>query len=286
MQNDLNLVQAGEAWKQGWKTILLFTLLAGAVTALTVFLVPQYYRGKITVVSANPALADKGRFFNSHIQHLYSYFGSGDDLDRIQGIADMDTSYQKLVDEFSLIDYYHTTGTTRGLQRSAAVKKLRRDIGFLRNEQGQLQVSVWMKQPQLAAAIANRMIAIAEETAGAIWQENYRRSAGSLQHTIDAMEQEYRHISDSAATLSGSGKELAANRLSTLLEQIGQYRKSAGEFALAEQASPPVLYVLEPASPAARPGKPEKLPLVTAACIAGFLFSGVVVLFRSRQQQV
>ena len=79
MQNSLNLVTLNAALQKQWKIIIGFVIITGMVTAVTVFLVPQYYRSSATIVSANPLLADKARLFNTNIQSLYSYFGNGDD---------------------------------------------------------------------------------------------------------------------------------------------------------------------------------------------------------------
>ena len=108
MQNSsFNLVQTTAALQKQWKTIFLFVLASAVVASVTVFVVTPYYQSTATVVSANPLLADKARLFNTNIQNLYSYFGSGDDLDRINGVAEMDAGYEKLVDEFSLVTYYN-----------------------------------------------------------------------------------------------------------------------------------------------------------------------------------
>lgn len=284
MQDNFNLLQAAASWRRGWRTILLFTLLAAAVTTVTVFLVPQYYRGTVTVVSANPLLADKARFFNNNIQGLYSYFGSGDDLDRIQGIAGMDTTFKKLVDEFALIDYYHPSDNTPARKKAAAVKKLRKDISFQRTEEGQLKITAWMKEASTAAAIANRMAAIVTETEEAIWQQNYTQASQQLLHTIADMELAYQRGSDSLPLLTGSRRELAVQRLQNLLEQLAAYRKAAGEFTLAGQAHPAVMYVLEPATPAAAPTRPDKAASIILATVAAFIFSSLAVLLKRRSQ--
>ena len=97
MQTTLNLVNTNAVLQQQWKTLLAFTLVTTLAAALTVNLVPKYFRSSATIVSANPALADKARLFNNNIQGLYSYFRSGYDLERISGIADMDTTYKHLM---------------------------------------------------------------------------------------------------------------------------------------------------------------------------------------------
>jgi len=93
-------------------------------------LVPKYYRSFAILVPANPALADKARLFNTNIEGLYSYFGTGDDLDRLFGIASMDTVYKQLVDSFHLVDYYQLTNADKGINRRKAVLELREDLTF------------------------------------------------------------------------------------------------------------------------------------------------------------
>ena len=93
----LNMPHTIQVLQKYTRFILLFTLFAMLVAFATVMLVPQYFRSSARIIAANPQLADKSRLFNENIQGLYSYFGSGDDLDRIIGVADMDTTYYQLV---------------------------------------------------------------------------------------------------------------------------------------------------------------------------------------------
>jgi hypothetical protein len=161
---------------------------------VTVFVIPRYYRSASTVVSANPALADKARLFNTNIQTLYSYFGSGDDLDRIYGIADMRSTYVKLVDEFSLINYYQLKGDSISILKTKAAKCLQKDIHLEKTEQSQLQIIAWTKNKQLSANLVNRMVAIIQETEMDIWKTNYQNSQDKLNSSITLMEKEYQVI--------------------------------------------------------------------------------------------
>lgn len=283
MQTAFNLVDAGNAIQRGWKTIAALTLLSVIAAAVTVFLLPPYYRSAATIVPGNTVLADKARLFNNNIQHLYSYFGSGDDIDRIYGIADMDTSYKQLVDEFALADYYNLTGDDRAEQRSKAVLCLRKDLDFQRTEQGQFRIIAWTKDKQLSANLVNRMVAIIIETETAVWQNNYLRSSAALDSQINAMENNYRQLSDSMPAdiikaRQPSAVEVLAARRQSLLEQIKQYQAASNEFKLAAQSSPSVLYTLEQAVPAVKAGRPEKLSIILASVLAGFVFSSLLVL--------
>lgn len=259
-------------------TLLLFVIASTGIAAFTVLAVPSYYGSKTTVVSANTLLADKGRMFNGNIQHLYSYFGSGDDLDRIVGVGETDASFRKLVQEFSLTGYYHITGDSTIVQEEKAVKELRNDLRFVKNENAQLEIRVWMKDKQLAANIANRMVSLIEETEKGIWRNNYGQSQEKLTTAIAAMEQQYRSLADSLPKPVGAGKELLDTRLQTLLEQIKQYRKTADEYTAAAENIPAALYVLEPAIPAAYAQRPDKPAVIAATAIASFLFGVLLVL--------
>ena len=283
--SSFNLVQTTALLQKRWMTILFFVLASVAAATITVFLVPQYFRSSAIIVSANPVLADKARLFNNHIQGLYSYFGSGDDLDRIYGIADMDTTYKKLVDEFSLVAYYKLDNDSLNILRRKAVLHLRKDLRLQKTEQAQIQIIAWTKNKQLSAALVNRMVSIVQETEAAVWQKNYEQSLSKLNTTVAAMELEYQLLSDTLTKTNGGKQELARAKLQTLIEQIKQYQKTAGEFALAKETVPAVLYVMESAVPAAKAERPDKEGIISAAFIAAFFFSCFLVLLNDRKNR-
>jgi uncharacterized protein involved in exopolysaccharide biosynthesis len=278
-----NLEQAVLTISRRWKTIFLFVIASGIAATVTVFLVPKYYRSTALVVSANTVLADKSRLFNDHIQNLYSYFGSGDDLDRIYGVGDMDTTYKKLVDAFSLADYYQLTDDSVNVRRQKAVKLLRKDLEFRKTENGQLQIFAWTKEKNLSAKLVNSMITLIEETESAVWEKNYQAAADQINASLASMEKEYRLLSDSLNHTDKISAGLLTLRLQTLADQFREYQKKAGEFNLAAKAAPPVLYVLQAASPAAKAERPDKPAIILAACFAGFVFICLWLLVTDRK---
>ncbi|MEO8173654.1 MAG: Wzz/FepE/Etk N-terminal domain-containing protein [Sediminibacterium sp.] len=281
--SSFNLVQTTAVLQKRWRTILLFVILAAVAATVTVFVVPRYYRSSSTIVSANPTLADKARLFNDNIQSLYSYFGSGDDLDRIYGIADMASTYQKLVDEFSLIGYYQLKGDSIQSLKIKAAKRLQKDIHLKKAEQNQLEIIAWTKDKQLSANLVNRMVVIIQETENDIWQKNYQKSQDQLDSSITQMEKEYQLLSDSLPNLRTGKQQLAAAQMQTIAEQIRQYRKTADEFKIALQTIPAALYVLEPAIPAADAERPDKLMIILSTCLVAFVFSSLLVLVNDRK---
>jgi LPS O-antigen subunit length determinant protein (WzzB/FepE family) len=278
-----NLVQTTAVLQKNWKAILVFVLTSMIAATITVFMVPPYFKSAATIVPANPDLADKARLFNNNIQSLNSYFGSGDDLDRIYGMAGMNATYAKLVDEFSLVDFYSITGGDTALRKEKAVKCLRNDFDLKKTEENQLQIIAWTKDRQLSANLVNRMVAIIEETATGIWQKNYQQTIEKIDRSIISMEQEYRLLIDSMQPLRMGTQAVAAVKMGSLSEQIRQYRKTSNEFKLAAQAPPALLYVLEPASPAAYAERPDKPAIIFAASLIGFILGSLFILVGDRK---
>ena len=125
--NSFDLQSTFRILQTKWKQILLFVFVALLVAAISLFMIPKQYRSTALVVSANPLLADKSHLLNPNIQYLYSVFGNGDDLERINGIATMDTVYKQLVDEFKLVEYYELKGADKNSARYKAVKALKEE---------------------------------------------------------------------------------------------------------------------------------------------------------------
>ena len=280
--SSFNLVETTSVLQKRWKTILLFVIASALIATVTVFVVPKYFRSSATVVSANTALADKARIFNDNIKDLYSYFGSGDDLDRLQGIAKRETTFLQLVDEFSLIDYYKLKGDSLPVLRKEASLRLEKDILFKKTEEGQLQIIAWTKDKNLSANIVNRIVSIVQETATQIWQKNYSHQITNLDSAIAVMQQQYIHIADSVK--AGSVQPFAELNLQQLRNRIESFGKIADEYKLAVQSLPPVLYVMETASPAAYAQRPDKKAVVIAATILALVFGCIVVLVNDRKK--
>jgi len=283
MQNSLNLVTLIAALQKQWKIIIGFVIITGIVTSVTVYLVPQYYRSSAIIVSANPLLADKASLFNTQIQGLYSYFGNGDDLDRIYGIADMDTTYKALVDEFSMVNYYQLVDDSLPILKRKAVLQLRKDLLLQKTEQGQLKIIAWTKDKQLSSKLVNRMVAILQETESGIWQKNYSRSITAILSSITSMQNEYAALADRLSTANSVQHELIVTKMQTLLEQIKQYNKAEDEFKLALANRPDVLYVMESAVPAAKAERPDKPAIILISLLVAFVFSCFLVLVNDRK---
>jgi capsular polysaccharide biosynthesis protein len=282
-----NLVDVIDVLQKRWKPIALFVLIVLALTAgLLFFVLPKYYKSVAVVIAANPELADKAHLFNNNIQSLYSTFGKEEDLDRIYGIAKLDTVYKQLVDEFNLIQYYKVKGSAFQQQQYAA-KKLRDDVNVLKTELYQLRITAYTKERELSSRIVNRMVELIEAIAADTWKQSYQTTLQNINAGKQQVEAAILKLSDSiqhADNTSGRAMLLVSKRTS-LLQQYQEYDKAATEYQLAIENRTPALIVLERGYPAAISDRPDKLLVLITAFFTSLAFAVLATLIYERKQE-
>lgn len=283
--SNFNLAETVPVLLKNKKLIIGFVIISLVITSITLFIVPKYYRSTSVVVAANPALADKARLFNTNIEGLYSNYGSSDDLDRIYGIANLDTTFKTIIREFNLIQYYKLKEDSADLNERKALLYLRDDLILQKTELNQLKIMVLTKDKILSAQIVNRVVSFVHEILQNVWRKSYQSSLKHLQYSITLFEKEYKNLSDSILNNSTNNTivQLLSNKKYVILDQINEYQKAANEFALAIQNNPPALIEIEKGYPSAKADKPKKLEVLTAAFFISFIFACLLVLFYKRK---
>lgn len=285
--NEFNLAGVMHAWRRQWKLIIVFVAISLAVASILLLLLPKQYEATAVATAGNPLLSDKAYLFNPNIDQLYSNYGNADDLDRLYGIANLDSTYKVIVDSFNLVDYYKSTGANNAIRRRKAVFGLKKDVEIQKNEVNQLTVSVWNKDPALAANIANSIIEVVQQITAAGLKKSNEQSLFLLDSTLAGLVSKYGALVGSGNNATGlqAGRNVALFDVekTTLLEQIKQYQKTYSEVALASKNIQPALIVLQTASPWAKAGKPRVLAWLFGVLVASFSFGLLAVLLYDRK---
>jgi capsular polysaccharide biosynthesis protein len=287
--NHFNLIDVVAALQKKWKQIIVFVFIVLAITAITIFLLPKQFKSTAVVIPANPSLADKSRLFNTNIQSLYSFFGNGDDVEVLYGLANLDTVYYQLIDQFKLVDYYESKGENELIKKKHALKSLKEDMPIQKNEFNQLKINVWNKDREQAAQIANTTVDIIQQLEQATWKKIYQNELEKTNQSITTLEKEFKILSDSIQASYGNDHaphylDLLAVKRENIVEQIKQYTKSVNELQLSIATTPPTLYVVEKAQPASIAERPAKLEILIAAFFTSLIFGIIAALVYGRKQ--
>lgn len=271
-----------DLFQQWWRRLLSLVVIAAVIATIIVFLVPRTYLGVTTALPAPDYTSDKSSVFSQNLQNLYSAFGSPDDLDKILGTARLDTVYRAVVEKLNLIDHYHIQNSPVSLQKAALCLKEKTRV--LKTDYGELQVKVWDKNKWMAAEMANGIMEKLQQIHQDIQTASNTTILTKINDEYAEKKAEYQKLSDSL--LHTATPELLSAQKNTLLQQIQEYEKLSNQYKLMVSAKPQVLVIVEKATPALNPDKPNRLEVIIAAAVLSFIFGILGALILERQKMV
>jgi capsular polysaccharide biosynthesis protein len=276
--NSFNISELTAALLNRWKFIVVFSFASVIIAAGVLYFIPPKYTAITKLLPGNAVLADKARLFNADIQHLYSFFGSGDDLDRLMSMASMDTSLKQVIHAFDLTNYYQIEEKDAGMGMYKTIRQFKKDLSLVKSVNNELEISCAHQNKDTAAAIVNFM---AEQTATkmqAIWKQQYLKIGESLDSSINDLTKEYNDL----AALAANNDAIAKTKMGVLLNQIEQFNKMSIETKMAASTTPAAIIVLEKATPPSKISWPQKAVILPIAALIGCIFSICLVLITAK----
>lgn len=278
--NETNLtgiIAVVSKWK---RPIFLLVIIATSLAAVTSLLIlPRQYYAGTTVLPVNAMLTDKGRLFNNNIQELYSVYGTADDLDRIYTIAKAGNVLGFVVDSLKLAAHFGIAGNDEKA-RTKAVAKLKKNVSITKTESGALQIDVWDKDADKAAAIANLIIQKTELLGNELLVQANQTIINKLQTDINEKTKQLMELKDANAS---SGSIIINTDDNDLLRnELVRDKKLLHEFLLASEAKQPSLMILEKAYPSLKADKPKHFIIIVSAFLLSFFFAVLAALVINR----
>lgn len=254
-------------WKHITGVVVLSLLIVGIIT----FLKPRQYLSVATAVPGSSYAADKGKVFNENIQGLYTALGTPDDLDKVLGTAHLDTAYLAVSGEFNLYDHYKLKEQGDAALRKAA-NLLKENTSVIKSEYGELKVKVWDTDRNLAAQLANAILAKLDAIHRDLQNVSNETSIKALENSLADIYQK----ADSAET------DLKIK----LLAEAATYEQLLSEYRVMTNTKPPALITVEKAKPAEAPDRPRRLLILIATAVLSFLFAllAAIVLEKGRNR--
>jgi tetratricopeptide (TPR) repeat protein len=285
MQENFNLKDVYLLLQSKMKFIISFVIGSIICAVVVLFFVPKEYKATAVVIAGNPALADKARLTSNNIEGLYSVYGGEDDLDRIYGLALLDTVLLNLVEEFKLVKYYKIKTSTPTGEKQKALKKFKKEnIELLKTEQNQLKISVWMKNADTAKLIVNRWVDIVTKAQQTEIKNQYQLAEKKLLAQIENLQEKHQVILDSIATAENlSVVQLYESKRAAILDQVKEFQAAAEKFKLGFEATPSLVFVQQEAIAKVKADRPDKLVTLLVVSFASFFFAIFILFFTKRK---
>jgi uncharacterized protein involved in exopolysaccharide biosynthesis len=198
----------------------------------------------------------------------------------------------------------------------AVLRELHNNYSFEKNDRGAIEISVYDRDPKIAAGMANAIVAKIDETNQALLNDNKQKilsiyevklkeKQGQLEalgDTIFKLKQEYslysniQDLPDQVSRLraeKGIGFDQATEKVKVLEEQKkGAIRELNNNMIEYEQykatinSTVPTVYVLEKAFPAERKSKPIRWLIVFGTLVVTFVLSALTILMIERFKSI
>jgi hypothetical protein len=138
--------------KRWGKKIIVYSLLAGVVTAVATFFMPNYYKattvfypGNLLLASPSPVgYGDKDRY----------PFGKGDDLDRLFAVGQSNELFDHLLEKFKLADHYKMDDSSLE-KKGKIIEHLKSLFSISKNKYEAVELAYEDKDREMATKVAN-----------------------------------------------------------------------------------------------------------------------------------
>lgn len=133
------------------KLLLGITAAAAILSILVALLLPVYYKASTTFLAASPDLTNPSKLFGGKEVTVY---GTGNDIERLMGIATSEETLSFLIDSFNLMKVYEIDPESNRAQYDVR-EALSSLYGVKRTQYDAIEISVEDKDPARAAIMAN-----------------------------------------------------------------------------------------------------------------------------------
>ncbi len=133
------------------KLLLGITAAAAVLSIIVSLLLPVYYKASTTFLAASPDLTNPSKLFGDKEVSVY---GTGNDIERLMGIATSEETLSFLIDSFNLMEVYDIDPESRRARND--VREALSDLySVKRTQYDAVEIAVEDEEPIRAANMAN-----------------------------------------------------------------------------------------------------------------------------------
>lgn len=184
------------------KLWLLSLILGGAMGAGISFLISPKYLSTAIVYPYNSQTRDN---LISNPQ-----FGFEFESEQLMQLLNSKSMRDRTVEKFKLYDYYDLD-TNENSWNAELTERYVRDVAVIRSKYLSVVINVTMKNPKLAADIANFQIEEVDKFRESIFQENRTKDLEKSKEKMEQLQQELKIIADGIYGLKGGTDDLLFN---------------------------------------------------------------------------
>lgn len=270
----LELVSIVFRWK--WH-LAAVCFLAGLISAVSLFLKPNYYQSVATFLAANPYSIDRTSIFSRTPGDYPVYlFGNSKEIDRLLSIGRSSPLIQSIINEFKLTEHYEVNASDP-MATAKTTQKFMKNFEIIKNPLDAIEVFVEDKDPQMAADIANAVVKKIDETYSNITKESKTQLTQTLQYNIDALNQRLKQI-DSQIASNPTNLNYLTQSKTTLINDLNEAETIKAQYNTLANNETSAVYILENATASLKKSKPNRTLGVLSTVLATLIIGVAIVV--------
>jgi len=280
----LELVSIIFRWK--WHLVAV-CFLAAVISAVTLYLKPNYYQSRAVFLAANPYTVDRTSIFSRTPGDYPTYlFGNSQEIDRLLSIGRSSPLLNSIISEFNLKQHYKIKASDP-LAAVKTAEKFMKNFSIIKNALDGIEVAVEDENPQIAADIANRVVQKIDETYSNITKESKTNLTQTLQYNIDDLNKRIKQIDVQMAESPNNINYLQQTK-TTIINDLNEAETIKAQYNTLANNKVSSVYILERAAPSLKKSKPKRTLGVLSAVLATLILSifTVVILEQLKKLNV
>lgn len=162
--------------------------MAGLISVIVALTLPNIYKSTAVFFPTNPQSTDPDRLVEGGKLELG---GRTEDLDRIITIGESQPLATLLIREFDLYKHYELGPPGTDADDDAALRKFASNLEIVHNERDAIELTFQDRDKQLAARIANRMVAAIDSVNQQLTLDNRRNVLGLYRQRYEYLQTEF-----------------------------------------------------------------------------------------------
>jgi uncharacterized protein involved in exopolysaccharide biosynthesis len=272
-----------------WKKPIILTCVAAAlISSVVSFLIPVYYKSKAVFYPYDLKSIDP-RYITS--DKASEIFGTDDDLDRFISIGQSSEMENMMVSRFDLFKRYEVDSSEK-YARTNILEELRSNFTIMKNERAAIEVTVYDKNPKIAAQMANEAVILMDQINKRSIMEKNKKVLTILKNQIDTKymvldsilksvkmtKREEAKKSSGAKQYFDELKNIDVRLSEDYLETLKMKEQYETAISLYNSNLSSIMMV-EEASPAEKKSRPVRWLIVISSTIGAFMLVCLLAIF-------
>lgn len=276
-----------------WKRPILITTIIAAIgsAAISWFFLPDYFKSSVNFYPANPVMTDRQVLYSNSLGEIeIDYFGGSSDVDRILTLANSTPTVDYIINRYHLMEHYGYD-STKTMARYKTKKKFLKNYKAVETEFGAIEISVWDKDKNLAAEMANHIaLTIDNHNREMLLRDKYI-IIETFDEIIKGMQSSLDTLTDSLdLMLSTNANPEKINQMKfsidATMKNIAENKKLMDQYVTSTSTKFSTIHITEEAYPAIRKDRPIRSLIVIASTAGAFLFMLILAVISENYKKL